>query len=185
MILSDRNIRLAMEEKELHINRPDGQELYIGPSSVDLHLNGKARKLMRDLPIHVQLDVKKDNSHLFETFEFERLVILPGDFFILASDEMMKFSNRIAGFIQGRSSLARIGLQIHAAGYFDPGFQGTATLEVTNMTQVPIVIYSGMRIAQMVFMRTQTPVEVSYVEKNDSKYFGQNDPTLSQIHKDF
>ena len=80
------------------------------------------------------------------------------------------------------SSLALLGLNIHAAGFFDPGFEGQATLEVSTFTDVPIKIYSETRICQMVFVKTSEPTTVSYSEKG--KYQNQIGPTLSKSYED-
>lgn len=180
MILSDKDIRAAIKSKDIILSSPS--PLYIGPASLDLHLKGTAKRLKKGFD--VVLDCHKDNSEHFEEFEFEDLVVEPNDFFILSTIEQIGFSRKMAGFIQGRSSLARLGLNIHAAGFFDPGFFGTATLEVSNFTSRPIVIYNGMRICQMVFAPTSSPVEVSYADKKDQKYNGQIVPTLSRIHQE-
>ena len=102
----------------------------------------------------------------------------------MSTKETLTFSNSIAGFLQGRSSVARIGLNIHAAGFFDPGFSGTATLEVTNFTQITIILYENMRICQMVFVKVAIPSSDNYGIRKESKYQGQKGPTLSKIHED-
>ena len=91
----------------------------------------------------------------------------------------------MAGYLQGRSSIARIGLNIHAAGFADPGFEGNLTLEVVNFTNYPIVLKKHTRIGQMTFQRTGRPCEVPYGAKKDSKYQGQVGPTLTKVHEDY
>ena len=110
--------------------------------------------------------------------------ILPGEFYILSSVEKFKLGRSIAGFVHGRSSLARNGLNIHMAGFVDPGFEGNITLEVTNFTKRPIKLQKHMRVGQMVFMKTGMPVQTSYAEKKDSKYNHQSGPTLTKISED-
>src|SRR6185503_2292405 len=86
-----------------------------------------------------------------------------------------------------RSSLGRIGLLIHStAGYIDPGFRGTVTLELSNVANLPIALYCGMRIGQISFFRMSSPVERPYGSKElGSKYQGQREPTASAFHRDF
>lgn len=190
MILSDSDIREELFKGGLHIESP--LPIYFGPCSIDLHLDNKAfilsEKKMNELPEGDRiLDIahKERAKDLFEEYNgWDGIIINPGEFYILSSVERLTFDRRTVGFIQGRSSIARMGLNIHAAGFFDAGFIGTATLEVTNFTKYPIHIPKHTRICQMVFARTETPCETSYAEKGDSKYQGQSGPTLSEIHKD-
>ena len=182
MILSDTDIRKAIKSGEITIESP--YDLYIGPASLDLHLSGIAQGVVKYNHHETIMSCEKDNSENFSRVDFERLMVRPGDFYILSTEEYMRFGRNIVGFIQGRSSIARLGLHVHAAGYFDPEFEGTATLEITNPTNFPIVIKRGMRICQMVFSRTVSGCTISYKDKRDQKYFGQREPGLSQIHKD-
>lgn len=184
MILSDYDIKKAISEGKIEIT---GHELYIGPCSVDLHLENKAMILSSNLTSHRYLDIsQKDKSaDLFEEYkDWDYIDIMPGEFYILSTIERLKFSDDVVGFIQGRSSIARMGINIHCAGFFDAGFEGTATLEVTNFTRYPIRIPKDTRICQMVFAKTITPSEVPYSKKYDSKYMGQSGPTLTKAYHD-
>ena len=184
MVLSDKDIKININTGKITIER-DG-DLYIGPSSVDLHLSGEAKVFLdKNKENGSVIDTKKDNSSFIKTFSFEdSIIIKPGEFYLLSTEEKITFGDKIAGFLQGRSSLARIGLNIHNAGYFDAGFSGTATLEVTNFTKCPIVLYKGMRICQMVFVELSSKCEVPYGKKADQKYQNQKSPKESAIHKD-
>jgi dCTP deaminase len=107
----------------------------------------------------------------------EPFVLHPGQFVLGSSVETLSFGPTLAGMLNGKSSLGRKGLQIHAtAGWFDPGFVGTATLELSCVAPVPILLTPGMRIAQMVFFRTGVP-QVPYDQAPDSHYQGQSGPT--------
>ena len=180
-VLSDRDIKQALKNKELLI---DGYKpLYIGPSSIDLHISNIA-KILIDNDKYWKIDLRNKKTINFKEFKFKKLTIYPEDFYLISTKEYLTFGNNIVGFLQGRSSLARIGLNIHASGYFDAGFSGTATLELTNFTKRPIIIYEGMRLCQMVFIRTESPAEIPYSIKKDSKYQGQIKPEASKIYKD-
>lgn len=101
----------------------------------------------------------------------------PNQFVLGSSIEVVRFAPTLAGMLNGKSSLGRKGLQVHAtAGWFDPGFSGTATLELSCVAPVPIRLWAGMRIAQMVFFRTGIP-KVPYDQAPDSHYQGQSGPT--------
>ena len=107
----------------------------------------------------------------------EPFILHPNQFVLGSSVERVTFSSTMAGMLNGKSSLGRKGLQVHAtAGWFDPGFEGTATLELSCVAPVPIRLWPGMRIAQMVFFRTAVP-QVSYAQSPGSHYQGQSGPT--------
>lgn len=193
MILSDREIREAMENGDLEIS--GYPELYIGPSSLDMHLDNKAMILDKNKMVSMQLDGgdaiidvsdPKKSKDLFTADDgWESIILYPGEFYILSTIERIRFGDNIVGFIQGRSSIARIGINVHNAGYFDAGFDGTATLEVTNLTKYPIRLPKNTRICQMVFARTGKPAEVPYSKKKDQKYQGQSGPTITSLHREF
>lgn len=188
MILSDGEIKKAIEEGDIEVTGFDG-ELYIGPSSLDLHLDNRAM-IFDDEKFEpremLDFSNKSASADKFTEYkDWEKIVIYPGEFYILSSIEKIKFADNIVGFIQGRSSVARMGINIHAAGYFDAGFEGTATLEVTNFTNHPVIIPAGTRICQMVFARMGKKAKVPYSKKKDSKYNGQMGPTITSIHKDY
>lgn len=104
-------------------------------------------------------------------------ILHPNQFVLGSSIEVIRFSPTMAGMLNGKSSLGRKGLQVHAtAGWFDPGFEGTATLELSCVAPVPIRLWPGMRIAQMVFFRTAIP-QVPYGTAPDSHYQHQSGPT--------
>ncbi len=178
-LLSDRDIKKSLKNKELIIT--GHKPLYIGSSSVDLHLSNVVKILTDD---NKPIDTKRKETIVFKKWKFKKLVIFPEEFYIVSTKEKIVFPNNIAGFLQGRSSMGRLGLNVHCAGYFDVGFSGTATLELTNFTKKPIILYAGMRICQMVFIRTESPAQMSYAQKKDSKYFGQIEPEESKIYED-
>lgn len=169
MILSDKGIKEAIKNKDFKIDT-NGTELYIGPSSIDLHLDNKAK-------IDVPFSPKHPNG--FKDFDdWDEIIINPGYFYVLSTVEKIYMGRGVAGFVNGRSSLAREGLNIHLAGFVDPGFAGNITLEITNFRNKPIVLKKNLRVCQLVLLSTDQPVETSYAEKKDSKYQFQIGPTL-------
>lgn len=103
-------------------------------------------------------------------------ILHPGQFVLGATMETIRFGSTMAGMLNGKSSLGRKGLQVHAtAGFFDPGFEGTATLELSCVAPVPIRLWPGMRIAQMLFFRTTVP-QVPYNQSLESHYHLQSGP---------
>lgn len=185
MILSDNDIHQAIVSGEIKITGWDG-ELYVGPSSLDLHLDNRAMVLDRPANLgYIYLDRRLDVETSFtDDSGWDNFTLFPGEFYIMSTVEHITLPKNIAGFLQGRSSIARLGIDIHAAGFFDPGFSGNATLEVMNLTNVPIVVPKHTRICQMVFMHCNEAT-VGYADKADQKYQGQLGPTLSKISNDF
>lgn len=184
MILSDREIKESLKRKEIKIEGIKKKELFIGSSSVDLHLDNDAQILEKHGGVMSTLDPKTIEGRFKHYIGWDKITILPEKFYILSTKEFITLPNNIAGFMHGRSSFARIGLNIHAAGFFDPGFSGNATLEVTNFTNIPIILYNNQRICQMIFMKLGTKVDVPYGNKPDSKYQNQKGPKISKIHED-
>jgi dCTP deaminase len=128
---------------------------------------------------HAFIDPTEDQADLMAEIVAEEgpFILHPGQFVLGASVEVITFGPNMAGMLNGKSSLGRRGLQVHAtAGWFDPGFTGTATLELSCVAPVPIVLHPGMRIAQMVFFATNMP-QVPYDQNPDSHYHGQTGPT--------
>jgi len=117
----------------------------------------------------------------------EPFVVQPGTFVLGGTIETISIPDDIVARVDGKSSLGRLGLLVHAtAGYIDPGFVGRLTLELSNQSQMPIALYFGMKIAQVSFLRLSSVVERPYGDPAlGSKYQGQTEPTASRAHEDF
>ncbi len=114
-------------------------------------------------------------------------ILHPGEFVLGATAEVIGLADDIVARLEGKSSLGRIGLLIHStAGFIDPGFNGQVTLELSNVANLPIAIYPGMKIGQVSFYQLSTPAENPYGSAGaGSKYQGQRGPTASRVHRDF
>ncbi len=184
MILSDRDIKKALAEKRITIDPlyPDA----IQPASVDLHL-GKVF-LVFDTTRFTEIDVKKPVAGLMRRIEIndiEPFILHPNEFALGVTVEKTGFSDDIVGRLEGKSSLGRIGIIIHAtAGYIDPGNTLHPTLELSNISPLPVKLYYKMPIAQMSYHALSSKAEVPYSAKNH-KYFGDTEPQASKIHKNF
>lgn len=199
-VLSDKTI-LKYNKKGLLI---EGQlnESQIQPNSIDLTLGFTYKRILPnqekmntddlhigDKTIEKFLDPKKKIEydeglfHLDIDTREEYYKIMPGEFVLMASNEILNIPNGILSFVQGRSSIARIGIQTEQAGLIDAGFRGTITFEVYNQTNYPIILYRGMRIAQVYFFKAQYANRLYGLEKG-SKYSGQIDATGSMIYMD-
>jgi dCTP deaminase len=111
----------------------------------------------------------------------------PGEFVLGSTLEHIELPNDLVSRVEGKSSLGRLGLLIHStAGYVDPGFKGHLTLELSNVSNLPITLYYGMKIGQLSYVRLSTDAEFPYGSPElGSKYQGQSDPTASKVHQDF
>ena len=186
MILSDRDIRSALEAGRIVIEpfSPDA----VQPSSVDLHLDRRFRVFRNSR--YPFIDVRQDQPDLTELVEIEEeqpFILHPGEFVLGSTLERVSLPNDLVARLEGKSSLGRLGLLIHStAGYADPGWDGNLTLELSNVANLPITLYYGMKIGQISFQQMSSPVDVAYGdERIGSKYRGQRDPTASLYHRDF
>jgi dCTP deaminase len=185
-VLSDRSIKKALAAGRLGIEPLDEQA--IQPASVDLRLDSVFRVFKTSSRPYV--DVAQDVDDLTELVEIsaeEPFVIHPGSFCLGSTLETVTIPNDIVARVDGKSSLGRLGLLVHAtAGYVDPGWTGKLTLELSNQSQMPIALYYGMRIAQISFIELTTPVDRPYGSAElGSKYQGQTGPTPSRISREF
>jgi dCTP deaminase len=186
LILSDKTILEEVAAGRLKIE-PFKRE-NVQPSSVDLYVSNEFRVFRHTS--HTHIDLKKpldDFTELIVVSEDKPYILQPGEFALGSTVESFELPDDIVGRLEGKSSLGRIGLLVHAtAGFIDPGFSGDLTLELSNVSRLPIAIYPGMKIAQISFMRMTTPALRSYGTKElGSKYKGQRGPTESKYHLNF
>lgn len=186
MILSDRDIRSEIVAGRIVIDPfvPDA----VQPSSVDLHLGNRFRVFRNNRT--AVIDPREDQPELTELVEItgdEPFVLHPGEFVLGATFERVALPDDLVARLEGRSSLGRLGLMIHStAGYVDPGWEGTLTLELSNVANLPIKLYDGMKIGQISFQRMTSAADVAYGAPSlGSRYRGQTDPTASRYHADF
>ncbi len=112
-------------------------------------------------------------------------IVQPGEFVLGVTMEKIRVPDYLVARCEGRSSIGRLGIIIHStAGYIDPGFEGTITLEITNINRMPVALYPGMRIGQFAFEKMTSSSETPYYKKNSSKYQGQMLVEESRIHLD-
>ena len=148
-----------------------------GPASVDLTL---ANQILVPKAINGFVRLGSKVQYSLVPFSEERpFILVPGAFVLGATVETVNIPHEICAFVQGRSSIGRIGLSVQNAGFVDPGFHGTITLELKNDSRNPIAPVPGYRIAQLVFIDANG-VTTPY----DGKYNGQIAPTGSRMHMD-
>ena len=188
-VLSDNTIMeynkkgLLIEQQITPIQlQPNSVDLTLGNSAAKIYPNASLRKGLKIFSRRKYIDTRKEIKYI--PFEFKHKVMLaPGEFVLMASREILNIPNGILCFVQGRSSIARLGIQTEQAGLIDAGFRGTITFEVFNEGIYPIALYSGMRIAQVYFFRAEKAKQL-YGKEHGSKYTGQIKATGSKIHLD-
>jgi dCTP deaminase len=186
MVLSDRTIKEEIAAGRIVIDPMDGND--IQPASVDLHL-GRSLLAFRNSR-RPYIDLRENVSDLTEEtalHDDDPFMLHPGEFILGNTLEMIHLPDDLVARLEGKSSLGRVGLVIHStAGYIDPGWQGSLTLELTNVSNLPITLYYGMRIGQISFQRMTTPVDRPYGSKElGSRYMGSVGPTAGRGHIDF
>ncbi len=185
-VLSDRDIRAAIDAGDVKVRPYDPKDLQ--PSSIDLHLDRSFRVFRNNRYPYIDVRAPQpDLTELLQITDEEPFILHPGEFVLGQTLEWVELPNNLVARLEGRSSLGRIGLLIHStAGYVDPGWKGNLTLELSNVANLPIALYYGMKIGQISFFRMSSPVDRPYGSPDlGSKYQGQSEPTASAFHRDF
>ena len=183
MILSDRDIRKAIESGDLVIDPFD--DGMIQPSSIDVHVDSQFRVFNNSKYPYIDVrEPMEDLTTLVEVKPDEPFILHPGEFVLGSTYEKVTLGGKLVARLEGKSSLGRLGLLIHStAGFVDCGFSGFLTLELSNVANLPITIYPEMKIGQLcVFEMTSEP-ERPY--SRTGKYQGQRGPTASKFYMDF
>ena len=186
MLLSDRDLLAEIDAGSLSLDPFDAS--LIQPSSIDVRLDRYFRVFNNSRYTHIDPKVQQDDlTTLVEVDGDDAFVLHPGEFVLGSTFEGVTLSDSLAGRLEGKSSLGRLGLLTHStAGFIDPGFSGHITLELSNVANLPITIYPDMKIGQISFFRLSTPAEVPYGAKGTkSKYQGQRGPTASRFFEEF
>ena len=183
MVLSDRTILQLIGEGRIGVEPFDRAD--VQPSSIDLRL-GADFQVFRNSR-YPYIDPAREQPGLTERVTASReepFVLHPGEFALGTTIERIALPSDIVGRLEGKSSLGRLGLLIHStAGYVDPGWEGTLTLELSNVANLPIVLTPGMPIGQISFTAMTTDVDRPYGTPGlRSRYQGQTDPTPSRGH---
>jgi dCTP deaminase len=186
MVLSDRTIRRLLEDGQSGID-PFDDEL-VQPSSVDVRVDRFFRVFRNSR--YPFIDVKEpmdDLTELVEVEDSEPFILHPGEFVLGSTLERITLPDDLVARLEGKSSLGRLGLLIHStAGFIDPGWDGHVTLELSNVANLPITIYVGMKIGQLSFVQLSEAAERPYGAAGiGSKYQGQAGPTPSRYWRNF
>jgi dCTP deaminase len=186
VLLSDRDIRAEIAANRVGVEPFD--EAMIQPSSVDVRLD----KFFRVFENHKYSVIDPSTEQAELTREViaegdEPFILHPGEFVLASTYEVITLPDDIAGRLEGKSSLGRLGLLTHStAGFIDPGFSGHITLELSNVANLPVKLFPGMKIGQLCLINLSSPAEHPYgSEKYGSRYQGQRGPTASRSFKNF
>jgi dCTP deaminase len=188
MILSDRDIKARLDRGDLSIGPLSDAALQIQPASVDLRLGNEfliyhaARVSCLDPREPESIAAAMDRV----VVDPERAFVLhPGEFALGTTEERVRMPADLVGMVDGRSSIGRLAVVVHAtAGFIDPGFEGQITLELSNIGSIPVKLYPGMRIAQIVLHQLTSAAEQPYGVARGSNYNNQSGPQPSRIRLD-
>ena len=186
MLLSDRDIRAEVEAGRLAVEPWDPD--LVQPSSVDVRLDRFFRVFNNSRYTHIDPSQQQDDlTTLVEPEGDEPFVLHPGEFVLGSTLEVVTLPDDLAGRLEGKSSLGRLGLLTHStAGFIDPGFTGHITLELSNVANLPITLWPGMKIGQLCLFRLSSAAEHPYGSAvYGSRYQGQRGPTPSRSHLNF
>jgi len=185
VVLSDKKIRELLDQGELVIHPLEDDQIkqegarmgrQIQPASVDLRLGSHFLKLDEHNIPYIDLE----HPAKYISFEKDEIILPPHSFILATTMEYVRLPNNLTAFVEGRSSIGRMGLFIQNAGWVDPGFEGEITLELYNANQLPIRLKSGRRVCQLVFAQMDQEAFYPY----QGKYQGQRDATGSQVYLD-
>lgn len=188
-ILSDKTIKEYLEEGKIVID-PLKDEQQIQPSSVDMRLDDEFKVFKVIRKPYIDPKDEEDIAEYMESStvpEGEAFIIHPNEFALATTQEYVKVPDDLVARVEGRSSMGRLGVTMHVtAGYVDPGFEGRITLEISNIGAMPVALYPGQRVCQLVFETMTTPAELPYGHpKRNSKYMNQLKPESSRVKLDY
>ena len=186
VLLSDRDIRAELTSGRLGLEPFD--DSLVQPSSIDVRLDSMFRVFNNTRYTHIDPALQQDElTSLVEPATNEPFVLHPGEFALGHTAERFTLPDDLVGIVNGKSSLGRMGLQVHAtAGFVDPGFTGVIVLELSNVANLPILLRPGMKIAQMVFEQMDRAAERPYGHPDlGSKYQGQSGAVASKYSENY
>lgn len=186
MILSDTDIINSMGLGKIKITPAPHIDIQLGSCSIDFRLGNTFQVF--EYSKHACIDIETDMSAVMRKVEVgdgDAFTMQPGDFVLAATEEKLELSDDIAARLEGRSSLARLGIIVHStAGLFEPGWTGVPTLELGNLGRIPVKLYPGMRICAFTFTPLSSKAMVPYSKKAFNKYAGQQGPETSKFSED-
>ena len=186
MLLSDRDLKAALASGRMALSPYD--EAMVQPSSIDVRLDRYFRVFANHRYTHIDPALQQDDlTEVVEVPDDEAFLLHPGEFVLGSTLEVITLGDDLASRLEGKSSLGRLGLLTHStAGFIDPGFSGHVTLELSNVANLPIKLYPGMKIGQICVLPLSSPSEHPYGSSvYGSRYQDQRGPTPSRSYQRF
>ncbi len=188
MVLSDRDILEALKSGRIKIDPAPDLERQLGSVSVDFRLGTTFMVFEHSRFSYIDPRQPQSIGDAMRTIEVppdEPFIMQPGDFALASTMENLELSDDLLGRLEGRSSIARLGITVHStAAVFEPGWVGTATMELSNLGRMAVALYPGMRICAFSFEPVSSPVMTPYRNKLNNKYAGQVTPRASQLSEE-
>jgi len=186
MILPDHEIKALLKEGSLVIEPLGDPEKQIRSAGIDLRLGNEFRLFKVSATPYIDIRNKPENyTERIEVPDDKPFIIHPREFVLGSIKEYIKMPSHLMGSVDGRSSLGRLGVVIHAtSSSINPGWEGRFVLEITNIGKMPVAIYPGTRIAKLTLHKLSSEPESSYSKRDDVKYHAQEGVLETRIHEE-
>ncbi len=188
MIFSDRDIKRLIQERAIVVEPAPNLDLQLGSCSLDLRLSHDFSMFEHNRTPFIDVRDSKQVQHITKVVSVndgDFFVLHPGTFVLAVTIERLELPDNIVARLEGRSSLGRLGVVVHAtASIIDPGWRGKIVLELANHGLMPVALYPGMRICSVTFEPLSSPVDMPYWKKAQAKYMEQEGPAPSRISDD-
>lgn len=185
MILSDGDIREALANGRIRLTPQPDLEQHLGSCSIDCRLGTTFMVFEHSRFSYIDPRQPQSIGEAMRTIEIDEgdsFIMQPGEFALASTMESLELPDDLLARLEGRSSIARLGITVHStAAVFEPGWSGTATMELSNLGRMPVALYPGMRICSFTFQKLLNPAQVPYSRKENAKYAGQLDPRASRL----
>jgi len=185
MILSDRDIQKAIKSGRVKIKPAPDFGTQLGSCALDLRLGYQYRVFDHSRTPYIDPQnpkTLKDVTTEIIVKKGDAFTLHPGEFILAVTEEYIEMPDDLAGRLEGRSSIGRLGVVVHStAATIDAGFRGNITLELANMGRIPVMLYPCMRICSISFEELSSPAKIPYYKKKSAKYAGQKAPEASKI----
>src|SRR3989344_2923622 len=186
MILPDHEIKKYLKEGKIIVEPLEDTNVQIQAAWVDLKLGNEFKVFKHTSEPFIDSKDPKEYTETLKSADGKPIMLHPREFMLGATKERIKLPLDIAAYLDGRSSLGRLGITAHiTAGWIDPGWDGKLVVEITNLGKMPVTIYPDMRIAKIIFFKLTSPAEILYGAGRGSKYYGQSAVAESKIHKEY
>lgn len=185
MMLSDGDIQKAVRSGRIHVTPAPDMKTQLGSCALDLRLGNRYRVFDHSRTPYIDPQNPKTLEGVTTEItvkDGEAFTLHPGEFILAVTEEYITMPDDLAGRLEGRSSIGRLGVVVHStAATVDAGFAGNITLELANMGRIPVMLYPGMRICSISFEQLSSPAVTPYYKKKSAKYAGQKSPEASKI----